>query len=255
MYGLRYAYLDRAELRRREPFVSEVLIGGIHWLDSATVSDPGGIVKGLAELFVGRGGVVLKADANGLRPEPCGWGLAGGSAGLKAREAVVALGPWSDAVYGRLGYRLPLAVKRGYHMHYRLPHDFTPARPIYDADGGFLLAPMRRGIRLTTGIEFAARDAPPSPVQLARAEPLAREVFPLGARVDPTAWMGARPCLPDMRPVIGPAPAHRGLWFAFGHNHHGFTLGPVTGRLLAEMMTGEKPFADPAPYSPARFDR
>ncbi|WP_455774301.1 NAD(P)/FAD-dependent oxidoreductase, partial [Burkholderia stabilis] len=56
-----------------------------------------------------------------------------------------------------------------------------------------------------------------------------------------------------MRPVIGPAPAHRGLWFAFGHNHHGLTLGPVTGRLLAEMMTGETPFTDPAPYRADRF--
>ncbi|RQP35687.1 FAD-dependent oxidoreductase, partial [Burkholderia ubonensis] len=49
------------------------------------------------------------------------------------------------------------------------------------------------------------------------------------------------------------APAHRGLWFAFGHNHHGLTLGPVTGRLLAEMMTGETPFTDPSPYRADRF--
>ena len=66
-------------------------------------------------------------------------------------------------------------------------------------------------------------------------------------------WLGMRPCTPDMRPVIGPAPRHRGLWFAFGHNHHGLTLGPVTGRLLAEMMTGETPFADPSPFAAERF--
>ena len=51
-----------------------------------------------------------------------------------------------------------------------------------------------------------------------------------------------------MMPVIGPAPRHRNLWFAFGHAHHGLTLGPVTGRLVAEMVCGEKPFVDPAPY-------
>jgi len=56
-----------------------------------------------------------------------------------------------------------------------------------------------------------------------------------------------------MRPVIGPAPRHENLWFAFGHNHHGFTLGPVTGRLLAEMMTGEAPFTNPRPYRADRF--
>jgi D-amino-acid dehydrogenase len=124
---------------------------------------------------------------------------------------------------------------------------------VLDADRGFLLAPMNRGIRLTTGAEFARRDAPPSPVQIARTLPLARELFPLGEAIEPEPWMGARPCLPDMLPVIGPAPLHPGLWFDFGHQHHGLTLGPATGRLLAEMMTGETPFADPKPFAAERF--
>jgi D-amino-acid dehydrogenase len=112
---------------------------------------------------------------------------------------------------------------------------------------------MARGIRLTTGVEFAAPDAPATPVQLERAEALARQIVPLGPRLDPEPWLGRRPALPDMRPVIGPAPRHKGLWFAFGHAHHGFTLGPVTGRLLAEMIAGSTPFVDPAPYSAGRF--
>ena len=53
-------------------------------------------------------------------------------------------------------------------------------------------------------------------VQLARAEPVARELFPLGERVDPEPWMGYRPCTPDMMPIIGPAPKHKNLWFGFG---------------------------------------
>lgn len=65
--------------------------------------------------------------------------------------------------------------------------------------------------------------------------------------------MGSRPCLPDMRPVIGRGFRHKGLWFAFGHNHHGLTLGPVTGRLLAEMMTGTPTFTNPSPYALERF--
>ncbi|WP_205190234.1 FAD-binding oxidoreductase, partial [Burkholderia sp. LMG 13014] len=58
---------------------------------------------------------------------------------------------------------------------------------------------------------------------------------------------------PDMLPVIGAAPRHRDLWFAFGHAHHGFTLGPVTGRLVADLMTGTQPFVDPAPFRVERF--
>jgi D-amino-acid dehydrogenase len=56
-----------------------------------------------------------------------------------------------------------------------------------------------------------------------------------------------------MLPVIGKAPRHEGLWLDFGHQHLGFTLGPVCGRLLADLMTGATPFTDPAPYRIERF--
>jgi glycine/D-amino acid oxidase-like deaminating enzyme len=100
---------------------------------------------------------------------------------------VVALGPWSDDVFRPLGYQIPLAVKRGHHMHYGVKGNATLGHSVRDADGGFTLAPMRKGVRLTTGVEFADRDAPPSPVQLARDEPLARELFPLTGRLEPPA--------------------------------------------------------------------
>src|SRR5271167_4041538 len=111
---------------------------------------------------------------------------------IDAREAVVALGPWSDDVVRPLGYDIPLAMKRGYHMHYDVRGNATLGHPVRDADGGFALAPMSKGIRLTTGIEFADRDARPSPVQLTRDEPLARELFPLAERLEPQPWMGRR---------------------------------------------------------------
>jgi D-lysine oxidase len=181
------------------------------------------------------------------------WSVATNEGPIEAPLAVLAMGPWSDDAFRRLGYRFPFGVKRGYHMHFKALGNATLSRPVIDAENGYVLTPMARGIRLTTGAEFALRDAPATPVQLDRAEPLAREIFPLGERVDAEPWLGRRPCLPDMLPIVGPAPGHEGLWFDFGHHHLGLTLGPVTGRLLAEMMTGEAPFTDPAPYRAERF--
>ena len=112
---------------------------------------------------------------------------------------------------------------------------------------------MTRGIRLTTGAEFARRDDLPSSAHLDRLEPLARALFPLAERKDPAPWLGQRPCLPDMLPIIGPADRHKGLWFDFGHHHLGLTLGPISGRLIAELLTGETPSVDPSPFSGARF--
>jgi D-amino-acid dehydrogenase len=252
-YGLRVDVLDGKALRQREPHTSETLIGGIHWLDPGTVPDPGGLVKGYADLFLRRGGQFVQGDARTLQQDGIGWTVRGQDILIRARDVVIALGPWSDIVLRPLGYRVPLAVKRGYHVHFRPQADAALHHPVVDVDGGFLLAPMTRGIRLTTGVEFAARDSAPTPRQLHRTEPLAREIFPLEEQIDPQPWMGARPCLPDMRPIIGAAPRHQGLWCAFGHNHHGLTLGPATGRLLAEMVTGRETFTDPKPYSIERF--
>jgi D-amino-acid dehydrogenase len=151
--------------------------------------------------------------------------------------------------------RLPLAVKRGYHQHFRVRGSAGLTRPVVDSELGYCVAPMEQGLRLTTGAEFAARDAAPTPVQLDRLLPAARKLFPLGEPADATPWMGSRPCFPDSRPVIGRAPGQSGLYLTYGHAHWGLTLGPVTGRLLAEMMTGAAPFCDPAPYAAERFTR
>jgi D-amino-acid dehydrogenase len=90
-------------------------------------------------------------------------------------------------------------------------------------------------------------------VQFDRVLPKARALLPLGNALETETWMGRRPCFPDSKPVIGPAPGQSGLWLDYGHAHWGLTLGPVSGRLIAEMITGAVPFTDPAPYSAARF--
>lgn len=252
-YGLAIDLLDADGIAGLEPHLGEGLLGALHFKDPGAVSDPGALVRAYADLFLRNGGRFLRGDAKTLTQDGAGWRVDTDEGSLRAGAAVVALGPWSDDIFSPLGYDIPLGIKRGYHQHFRPKGNAVLNRPVLDVDGGFLLAPMALGIRLTTGAEFARRDAPPSPVQLQRAEPKARALFPLGEAVDDKPWMGARPCLPDMLPVLGEAPRHPGLWFDFGHQHHGLTLGPVTGRLLAEMMTGEAPFTDPTPYRLERF--
>lgn len=253
--GLRLDTLDAAALRAREPALAQAktFCGGLHWIDPRSVTNPAALTKAYAALFQRAGGTILVGDAATARAESDGWLVQTSEGPVGAREIVVALGPWSDVVFAPLGYRIPLRAKRGYHMHYDATSSPPLTRPVLDREQGYVVAPMQRGLRLTTGVELASREAPPTGVQLARAEVLARPAFGLGRRLDAEPWLGLRPCTPDMRPVIGRAERHRGLWFAFGHAHHGLTLGPVTGRLLAEMMTGETPFTDPRPYRPSRF--
>ncbi|MDI9780874.1 FAD-binding oxidoreductase [Pseudomonas putida] len=254
-YGLQYEILERGQLQAREHQLDSTVVGGIHWLDPKTVTNPGALTRGYAALFVQRGGQFVHGDARSLRQVDGLWQVDSQRGLISADEVVACLGPQSGNLFERLGYRIPLGIKRGYHMHYGTREGAQLLHAICDTQGGYVLAPMARGVRLTTGIEFAASDAPGNEIQLKRCEALARKLFPaLGERLDDKPWLGRRPCLPDMRPVIGPAPRHKGLWFNFGHAHHGLTLGPVSGRLVAELLTGEHPFTDPAPYSAARFD-
>lgn len=248
-HGVEHRSLDRAALAREEPSLVPTLVGAIHWLQPWTTVDPAALVRAYADRFTRLGGVFLRADVGDLRPDNGGWITNGQS----ARHAVIALGPWADVVTRRLGYRLPLGVKRGYHMHYGAAPGARLNRPVYDTERGYLIAPMAQGIRLTTGAEFALRDGPPTPVQLDRAEVFARELFPLAGRLDRRPWLGSRPCTPDMLPIIGAAPRHRNLWFSFGHGHHGLTMGGVTGRLMADLVTGADPVVDPSPFRADRF--
>ncbi len=252
-YGVEGEILDGKAILAREPNLTGDFAGAVYLPAPGFVPDPGGLAKAYAALFKRKGGRFSVGDARTLEQGAGGWRVAGPDGAVSAREVVVALGPWSDLVFRPLGYSIPLSVKRGYHLHLAPAGNAVLHHPVLDFDNGYLLAPMNRGIRLTTGVEFARRDAPPTPIQLERALPRAHALFPLGEAIDAQPWMGARPCLPDMIPVIGKAPRHAGLWFDFGHQHHGLTLGPATGRLLAEMMTGETPFADPTPYAVERF--
>ncbi len=253
LHGLAMSVTDGDELAQAEPALRRRLAGSIHWQDPWSVRDPGALVERYAQRLRDLGGRVLLGDALTLQRQGAGWRIAAGGGIVEADAAVVSLGPWSDGFVRRLGYDLPLFVKRGYHRQFACAT--PPATALLDMRNGVMLAPMQDCLRVTTGAEFAMLADKPSPVQLGRSETYARELLAFEAPTADPVWMGARPCTVDMLPVIGPAPRHAGLWFNFGHGHQGHTLGPVSGRVIAEMICGEPPLVASEPYRASRFDR
>jgi D-lysine oxidase len=251
--GLPLQVLDPAGAVALEPALRRVFAHAVFWPQAASVSNPLGVTRAYATRFAALGGVALIGEARSLHRLGECWRVETNEGPLDAAQAVVALGPWAPDLLRPLGIKLPLAIKRGYHRHFRALGDVALTRPVLDAGVGYVITPMEQGIRLTTGVEFARRDAMPTPVQFDRLMRQARELFPLGERTDDKTWLGGRPCFPDSRPVIGRAPGQVRLWLAIGHAHWGLTLGPATGRLIAEMITGAQPFCDPAPYRAERF--
>jgi D-amino-acid dehydrogenase len=252
-FGMRLDVLDTEQARGLEPSLNSVFTRGVFWPQAASISSPIGLTRAYVSRLEALGGVLLQGDARTLHRNGEHWRIDTEQGPLDADQVVVTLGPWAPDLLEPLGIKLPLGIKRGYHRHFRAQGNASLSRPVLDADGGYCITPMEQGLRITTGAEIAPRDAPQTPVQFDRVMPKARSLFPLGDRADDNTWLGARPCFPDSRPVIDRAPKQKGLWLAFGHAHWGLTLGPATGRLLSEMMTGATPFCDPAPYRATRF--
>ncbi len=239
-----------------EPSLAPVFRHALMWPDVASLSNPLMVTRAFAARLAALGGTFVNGDARSLKRADGRWQVETAAGPVAATNAVVALGPWSTDVLEPLGIKVPLGIKRGYHRHYAPKGNAMLSRPVIDTEYGYALTPMEQGIRLTTGAEFAARDAPPTPVQFDRLLHHAQALFPLGEPNESTTWLGRRPNMPDSLPVLGRAPGQSGrdgLWLDFGHGHWGLTLGPVCGRLIAEMMTGATPFTDPAPYRAERF--
>ncbi len=252
-HGIRTELFDRQSLSALEPDLNPIFSAGVLHSDSASVDWPQAVVQAYAALFTQRGGRIATAAISGLSKTAAGWRAQTDADPFEAEIAVVALGPWSADILKPLGLHVPLNVERGYHRHYHAEAGRKLARPFLDTEEGYMLAPMEKGFRLTSGVELAHRDATSSHAQIDQVLPRVREAFAITAAVDATTWRGSRPTLPDSLPMIGEAPRHPGLWLAFGNQHIGFSTGPVTGEILAAMVTGEKPIADPAPFAPGRY--
>jgi glycine/D-amino acid oxidase-like deaminating enzyme len=253
-YGIESRLLDRQAISALEPEIVPVYKTGLLHTQTASVDSPGGVVKAYARMFAGSGGDIRQSEIKSIAPDGDGWRVTVADGEITARHVVVALGPWSADPLRALGYRVPLAFERGYHREFKPNPARSLQRPIHDAEGSFLMTPMEQGVRITTGVELTARDAPSSYAQLDAVVPLAKGVLEFGEAVG-EPWRGARPTLPDSLPMIGPAPRHRGLWLAFGNQHIGFTTGPATGAAIAAMIGGERPAFDVGAFSPSRYLR
>jgi D-amino-acid dehydrogenase len=254
-FGVATQVLQPADILALEPSLKPIFAKALWIKDAASVDNPGAVVNAYADLFLARGGRILRAQVNGLARLNEDWQISVGQGdALRARHVVVALGPWSrEFLRKSLGLSVPMAYERGYHRHFNAQGGATLGRPIYDTGGGYVLAPMEMGMRMSTGVELADLDAPKSDAQLKLAEKAAREAFPLAERRESEPWLGARPTLPDSRPAIGPCRSHPSLWFAFGHQHIGLSTGPGTAQILADMLDGAQSKIDVAPFAPSRW--
>ena len=243
-----------ARLPQFEPALKRRYAKAVWHTETGSVRDPGGLVQAYEAAARARGATVVAARARTVVEDGDGGKvLLEGGGEVTATAVAIAAGAAAHDLTRTMGYRLPLAAERGYHRHFADGREHKLSRPIHDTGGGYVVAPMNAGLRLLSGVELARRDAPPNLAQITAVETDARQTVAMGESVEPAPWHGSRPSTPDGMPVIGRAPRHPHVVFAFGHGHIGLSTGPITGKVVAEIVTGNPTSVPVAPFSPARF--
>ena len=253
--NINHKILSGEEISAMEPALNPVFHKALYFPQSASLNDPGEVVAAYAGLLRAAGGEIKRAQVSGICARKNGnWQIKTNNAeDITTRNIVVAAGPWSSQVLKSAGVNIPMAWERGYHLHYAPPEGERLSRPVLDIERGYHIISMRRGYRITTADEFADINAPPNLKQLRASEKSAREITKMGAALEPKAWLGRRPTLPDSVPMIGEIPGCSGIWCNFGHQHIGMSSSPGSALLLSALMNGEHPPAPAGPFSPSRF--
>jgi len=251
--AVKYTVLEAPEAAELEPHLKPIFARAVLIDESLSIRNPQRLCKSYARLFAAAGGRTLQAEVRGLREATGGWEVIADRPLAAAPRLVVCLGAWTPPLIGQLGYANPLAIERGYHTVFAPAPGAALTRPIFDVDASYVMAPMEAGLRVTSGTNLVRRETGPDPRQLARVKARLREAFPVAEELLHEPWMGRRPTLPDTLPLIGPAPRHANLWLAFGHSHMGLTMGPITGRLIANALDGAAQPFSLAPCDPARY--
>jgi len=251
-FGVEAELIDAAALKVFDPALNPTLKGAMRFPSSAHVTDPAHLVRTLAAHFMRLGGHIERQAATGMDHGPAHTVLRTSRDQVRAGKVVIAAGAWSHQLARMLGYKVPLETERGYHLMLEKP-SAQPRVPTTFFERRFVATPMDGGLRLAGRVELGGLKLPPNMRHAQALQPLGQDLLPGLKAANTTPWMGFRPTLPDSLPVIGPAPGHKGVYFAFGHNHMGLTHGAITGELVRELIRGETPSLDLAPYRISRF--
>ncbi|NLH81654.1 MAG: FAD-binding oxidoreductase [Phyllobacteriaceae bacterium] len=225
--------------------IARPLAGAMRYAGTGSVADPGAVLSALRLAFVEAGGRVEcgRVDADRL-------------ARRETDLVVIAAGVRSKPLMRAIGHAVPIVAERGYHIQSAAAAQAWPEDlpPVVFEDRALVVARFASGLRATSFVEFTRPDAPPDPRKWARLHAHVAELgLTFGA--DTTTWHGSRPTLPDYLPAIGVSSKDRRVIYAFGHQHLGLTLGPITGRIVADLATGETPQIDLAAFAIDRFAR
>ena len=249
--GVRIKTLSKTKILDLEPSLAPVFFNGQIFIGSRHTTNPSMISKRIFETFINNGGEFIQSHVDDLIVEDDSVNVNLNNNNHKFEKVIICAGAWSNNLSKKIGESFPLDTERGYHVMFN-NHGLIN-RPIGWSQSGFYLVQLEEGLRAAGTVEIAGLSKPENKKRIQMIESQARRLLPQLNEVKST-WLGFRPTLPDSLPVIGPSKKNKNIIYAFGHQHIGWTLGAVTGKIINSICNERVPNINIEPFSPSRFN-
>ncbi len=225
------------------------------WFEgTAQIHDLAQLNAALLHAIYAYGGMVLRDTATVERFGTAARARLANGHCLPDGPVVIAAGIASGGLMKAMDYAVPIIAERGYHIRAKC-HDWPEGLPpVVFEDRSVIVTRYANSVQAASFVEFSRPDAPPDRAKWARLE---QHVAGLGIPMSGpfSRWVGSRPTLPDYLPAIGRSRRADNLFYAFGHQHLGLTLGPLTGEIIAHLVGGrDDETHDVAPFDVERFE-
>ena len=241
--GLSAQVLDAQAAAALEPEVQIDAVGAVHIAEDCNV-EPRVLMDALQR----------KCAAAGVEfvwhTQASGWRIAGHriralstpAGDIDADEFVLCAGSWSPPLARELGLRLPMQAGKGYSLTLERPRR-SPRTCAVLSEARVSVSPMNGSLRFGGTMELAGLDETINPIRVRGIIDAVQRYFPDFGPADfegVQPWRGLRPCTPDGLPYVGRTARAQNLVVATGHAMMGVSLGPVTGKLVAGLLSGEE---------------
>jgi glycine/D-amino acid oxidase-like deaminating enzyme len=249
--GVDQQVVSPKEIHDLEPNIKPFYHGGVYYKYGRHARNPKKILVKLFNLFLKKGGKFLKMNVQDINFENEKPAVKTETQRYIFDKLVIACGAFSKKLTDNLGEKIPLDSERGYHVHFK-DCDHLLNRPVIFSNRGFGITPMEQGLRVVGTVEFGGLT---NPLSKPRVKNLINNAkYMLGDLPEhEDEWLGFRPTLPDFLPVMGPSKNYKNIFYCFGHHHLGWTLGPISGKIIAGMIAEENTNLNLSPYSSIRF--
>ena len=249
--GVKQQILTPKDIHDLEPNIKPFYHGGVYYDYARHTRNPKKILLKLLDNFLKKDGKFLKLNVQDLNFDDDKPVIRSDVQRFVFDKLVIACGAFSKRLTDKLHENIPLDTERGYHVHFK-DCDHLISRPVVYLNRGFGMTPMEQGLRVVGTVEFGGLDNPLSKSRIKNLIINARDMLD-GLPEHDDEWLGFRPSLPDLLPVLGPSKNYKNVFYSFGHNHLGWTLGAISGKIISKMIANESTNLNLSAYSSSRF--